>query len=131
MTSHPVQVPRSGVCLQYCMYDSKSVFMCVFAGVMCCALLPTAASRSPPCAPPYLGPMEIHRGQGIWGEEHREAALHNLKGILMNRHSRAPIPTTTGPKQIAAFEVPSFYDFENTACVCVEVCVVVFVFDVR
>ncbi|CAF95279.1 unnamed protein product, partial [Tetraodon nigroviridis] len=39
-------------------------------------------------APPYLSPMEMHRGQGIWGEEHREAALRNLKGILMNQHSR-------------------------------------------
>lgn len=43
---------------------------------------------SPPSAPPYLSPMEMHWGQGIWGEEHREAALHNLKGILMNQHSR-------------------------------------------
>ncbi|KAK1895404.1 Protein transport protein SEC24-2 [Dissostichus eleginoides] len=40
-------------------------------------------------APPYLSPMEMRRGQGIWGEEHREAALHNLKGILMNQHSRS------------------------------------------
>lgn len=55
---------------------------------MYCALLPTPTSPSSPCAPPYLSPMEMRRGQGIWGEEHREAALHNLKGILMNQHSR-------------------------------------------
>ncbi|CAB1429113.1 unnamed protein product [Pleuronectes platessa] len=49
----------------------------------------TPTSPSPPGAPPYLSPMEMRRGQGIWGEEHREAALHNLKGILMKQHSRA------------------------------------------
>lgn len=40
-------------------------------------------------APPYLSPTEMRWGQGIWGEEHREAALHDLKGILMKQHSRA------------------------------------------
>lgn len=49
---------------------------------------PPYTHTHPPNAPPYLSPMEMHRGQGIWGEEHREAALHNLKGILMNQHSR-------------------------------------------
>lgn len=56
---------------------------------MYCVLLPTSTTPpSLPCAPPYLSPMEMHWGQGIWGEEHREAALRNLKGILMNQHSR-------------------------------------------
>ncbi|KAK5615789.1 hypothetical protein CRENBAI_022140 [Crenichthys baileyi] len=50
--------------------------------------LPNPASSSSPGAPPYLSPTEMRQGQGIWGEEHREAALHNLKGILMKQHSR-------------------------------------------
>lgn len=81
------------VCIfvSHCVCASKSVFVfvCVYvSSVMYCALLPTLTSPSSPCAPPYLSPIEMRWGQGIWGEEHREAALHNLKGILMNQHSR-------------------------------------------
>lgn len=80
--------------------SSKNYFWCVFLCRLCvlyhpavclqCNVLCFTSNPSPssPCAPPYLSPMEMRRGQGIWGEEHREAALHNLKGILMNQHSR-------------------------------------------
>lgn len=86
LTLHPVQRTISDVCFGAgSVYFIISLYVC---SAMYCALLPTPTSPSSPCAPPYLSPMEMRRGQGIWGEEHREAALHNLKGILMNQHSR-------------------------------------------
>lgn len=67
-------------------YMFASKIVCVY---LQCNVLCFTCSPSPLCAPPYLSPTEMRWGQGIWGVEHREAALHNLKGILMNQHSRS------------------------------------------
>lgn len=127
----------SGVCLQcsmcavwcptVCVHPKVCLCVCV-CSVMYCALLPTPTSPSPPCAPPYLSPMEMHRGQGIWGEKHREAALHNLKGILMNQHSRSAYSHDNRPQTNSCIWSPLvLWLWKYCACVCV----VVFVFGVQ
>lgn len=78
---------------------------------------------SPPSAPPYLSPMEMHWGQGIWGEEHREAALHNLKGILMNQHSRTDYSHDNRPQTNSCIWSPLvLWLWKCCLCVCVHVC---------
>ena len=112
------------VLVSHCVCASKlCVFECVCVySVMFCALLPTPTSPSPPCAPPYLSPMEMHRGQGIWGEEHREAALHNLKGILMNQHSRTDYSHDNRPQTNSCIWSPLvLWLWKYCMCVCVRV----------
>lgn len=82
---------------------------------------------SPPSAPPYLSPMEMHWGQGIWGEEHREAALHNLKGILMNQHSRTDYSHDNRPQTNSCIWSPLVLWLWK-CCMCVCTCVWLFLF---
>lgn len=112
----------SGVCLL-----TMHLQECVCA----CALFTTLTSpppQSPPSAPPYLSPMEMHWGQGIWGEEHREAALRNLKGILMNQHSRADYSHDNRPQTNSShLKSPRFMTLKMLrararVCVCVHAC---------
>lgn len=111
--------------VSHCMCTSKSVFVCLQCNVLCFTCNP-----SPRCAPPYLSPMEMRRGQGIWGEEHREAALHNLKGILMNQHSRTAYSHDNRPQTNSCIWSPLVLWLWK-CCMRVCVCVVVFVFGVQ
>lgn len=96
------------------------VYVC---SVMYCASLRTLTSPSSPCAPPYLSPMEMRRGQGIWGEEHREAALHDLKGILMNQHSRTAYSHDNRPQTNSCIWSPLvLWLWKCCMCVSVYVC---------
>lgn len=106
------------------MFASKIV--CVFVCVrLQCNVLCFTSSSSPPCAPPYLSPMEMRWGQGIRGEEHREAALHNLKGILMNQHSRAAYSHDNRPQTNSCIWSPLVLWLWKCS-VCVHVVVFVF-----
>lgn len=106
------------------------LFVCIYS-VMYCALLPSPASSSSPGAPPYLSPTEMRQGQGIWGEEHREAALHNLKGILMNQHSRAAYSHDNRPQTNSCIWSPLVsWLWKWCLYVCERVRVVVFVLGV-
>lgn len=82
-----------------------------------------------PClsAPPHLSPTEMRRGQGIWGEEHREAALHNLKGILMKQHSRTAYSHDNRPQTNSCIWSP-FVLWLWKRCVCVRERVWLFLF---
>lgn len=95
------------------------------------ALLPSHTSSSSRSAPPYLSPTEMRQGQGIWGEEHREAALHNLKGILMKQHSRAAYSHDNRPQTNSCIWSPLVsWLWKCCLYVCERVRVVVFVFGV-
>lgn len=95
---------------------------CVCAHVcLQCNVLCFTSNPSPLRAPPYLSPMEMRRGQGIWGEEHREAALHNLKGILMNQHSRTAYSHDNRPQTNSCIWSPLVLWLWK-CCMCVSVC---------